>query len=178
MKTNHLFTAIAVSGLLLIPASCVGNKKKADVNPASEQLATKIVEPEKSKTEIPQQIVEIASQQKEVKTDTTRIDSEKIYEESEVTRAVCPLSDAQIIKHFTDNFKYPDSITVDGRIWTDIIIEKDGSISDVLIVEGLHPALDKEAIRVLKLLPKFTPGKYKGIPVRSKFRSPVRCMVM
>ncbi len=88
------------------------------------------------------------------------------------------LSEPQIAKFTLDNFKQPEGLYINGVILADLIIEKDGRVSDVLLVKGLHPDLDREAIRVLKLLPKFKPGEYKGTPVRSKFRLSVRSLVV
>ena len=54
----------------------------------------------------------------------------------------------------------------------DLVIERDGRVSDVIIVQSIHPEIDKEFVRILKLLPKFTPGSINGISVRSKYRVP------
>ena len=53
------------------------------------------------------------------------------------------------------------------------VVEKDGSISDVNVAKSVDPSLDKEAVRVLKQMPKWTPGKQKGEPVRVKYTVPV-----
>jgi protein TonB len=53
------------------------------------------------------------------------------------------------------------------------LIDKDGSIKDVKIVRGVHPSLDKESIRVIESMPRWTPGKVKGEPVKTKFTLPV-----
>ena len=53
------------------------------------------------------------------------------------------------------------------------VIEKDGSITDVKVLRGVDPALDKEAIRVIKSMPKWKPGKQRGKPVRVSFNLPI-----
>ena len=54
------------------------------------------------------------------------------------------------------------------------VIEKDGSITDVEAVRsGGDPSLDKEAVRVIKAMPNFIPGKHKGKPVRVRFTMPI-----
>ena len=53
------------------------------------------------------------------------------------------------------------------------IIEKDGSISDVKISRSVDPSLDREALRVVKAMPKWTPAKLKGKPVRTKCSIPI-----
>lgn len=57
---------------------------------------------------------------------------------------------------------------IQGRVIVQIIIEKDGSISDVKISRSVDPSLDREALRVVKAMPKWNPGKLNGIPVRVK----------
>jgi protein TonB len=117
------------------------------------------------------------NQKKETKAINQKVDLNKIYEQSEVEKAVCPFDNRGLIDFLIKNFKYPEDIEVSGSILTDLIIEKDGTISDVIVVKSLHPALDKEAKRVLKLMPNFMPGKINEKPVRSKFRIPVVCNV-
>ena len=99
-------------------------------------------------------------------------DTIKIYEESEVKRAFLPLSNSQLIEFLTKNFKYPSIPPINGKGKVDLVIERDGRVSDVIIVQSIHPEIDKEFVRILKLLPKFTPGSINGISVRSKYRVP------
>ena len=105
--------------------------------------------------------------------ESKEIDLDKIYEESEVVRAFPSLNNSQFMDFISKHFKYPDIDPVNGRGTVDLVIERDGTVSDVIIVEGIHPAIDKEFIRVLKLLPKFIPGKINETPVRSKYRSAI-----
>lgn len=107
------------------------------------------------------------------KTRVYAMDTVKVYDQNEVTSAICNLSDAELGLFFKKNSKYPEDISIKGVLYVDLIIEKDGSVSNGIIVKSLHPVLDKETIRVLKLMPKFTPGKLDGKAVRSKFRMPV-----
>ena len=102
-------------------------------------------------------------------------DTIRIYEQAEVdTKAVFPMSNAQFLKFYTENFKYPNIEPVTGRGEMDLVIDEEGYVVDVLIIKSLHPELDKEFVRVIKLLPRFTqPGKLKGKPVRSKYRLPM-----
>jgi len=106
-------------------------------------------------------------------------DSAKIYEQSELDEKAIPaFTNAQILKLLSEHFKYPDIEPMNGRGECDLIIEKDGRISDVIIVKGIHPKLDAEFIRVLKMLPKFIPGKKDNKPVRSKYRHPITAKIM
>jgi protein TonB len=63
---------------------------------------------------------------------------------------------------------------IQGRVSCNFVVEPDGSVSNVEVMRGVDPNLDKEAIRVLKLLPKFKPGMQRGKPVRVKYSVPVR----
>ncbi len=63
---------------------------------------------------------------------------------------------------------------VKGKVFVVFVVEKDGSISNVKIMRGLSPEVNREAIRVVELLPSFkTPGKNKGKAVRSRFILPI-----
>lgn len=71
---------------------------------------------------------------------------------------------------------YPEAAAqkgVQGRVIVQFVVEKDGSVSNAKVVKGVDKDLDAEAIRVVKLLPKFTPGKTKGQPVRVWFTLPL-----
>ena len=74
------------------------------------------------------------------------------------------------------NIKYPIVAQENGEqgcVFVQFIIEKDGSISDVKVARSDAPLLDEEAMRVIKAMPKWNPGKLKGIPVRVKNEVPV-----
>ena len=62
---------------------------------------------------------------------------------------------------------------IQGRVVVQFVVEKDGSISNVNVVRSVDPSLDKEAIRVVKAMPRWIPGKQNGSPVRCKFTLPV-----
>ena len=62
---------------------------------------------------------------------------------------------------------------IEGRVIVKFIVEKNGSITDVHIVKSVDPSLDKEAVRVVKSMPKWTPGKQNGQAVRVQYMVPV-----
>ena len=62
---------------------------------------------------------------------------------------------------------------IQGRVVVSFVINKDGSTSDYQIAKSVDPYLDKEALRVLSLMPKWKPGKQRGVPVRVKYIVPV-----
>ena len=81
-----------------------------------------------------------------------------------------------MLKYIMENIKYPEQAMkegIQGRVTVRFIVEKDGSISDVKPILSVHPLLNKEAVRVVKSMPKWSPGKQNGKPVRVRFNVPV-----
>lgn len=81
-----------------------------------------------------------------------------------------------LMRYLRDNIKYPtipQETGTQGRVTVQFVVNKDGSIVDVKIAKGIDPYLDKEAVRVISTMPKWKPGKQRGVPVRCKFTVPV-----
>ncbi|WP_315448288.1 energy transducer TonB [Segatella salivae] len=81
-----------------------------------------------------------------------------------------------MLQYIMKNIKYPEQAMkegIQGRVTVRFIVEKDGSISNVRPVLSVHPLLDKEAVRVVESMPKWSPGKQNGKPVRVRFNVPV-----
>ncbi|WP_303222633.1 energy transducer TonB [uncultured Prevotella sp.] len=75
-----------------------------------------------------------------------------------------------------DHIKYPVVAVengISGRVVVQFVVERDGSVSQVRVVRGVDPSLDKEAQRVISSMPKWIPGKQNGQAVRSRFTVPV-----
>lgn len=75
-----------------------------------------------------------------------------------------------------DHIKYPVVAAengISGRVVVQFVVERDGSVSQVKVVRGVDPSLDKEAQRVISSMPKWIPGKQNGQAVRSRFTVPV-----
>jgi protein TonB len=75
------------------------------------------------------------------------------------------------------NLKYPDvarTANISGTVFVEFVVEKDGSISNLKILASVHSELDKEAMRVVKMMPKWKPGEQLGKPVRCLFNIPIR----
>ncbi len=88
-----------------------------------------------------------------------------------------PGGDKARLSFLSENIHYPkDAIDagIQGNIYVQFIIEKDGSVSNVKILRGIIPSMDKEVIRVIKLMPKWKPGTQRGKVVRVQFNMPVR----
>ena len=79
-------------------------------------------------------------------------------------------------KWIAKNVKYPmiaQENNIQGKVFVQFVIEKDGSVSDVKVARSVDPSLDKEAIRVVKAMPKWKPGKQRGKPVRVSYTVPI-----
>lgn len=87
-----------------------------------------------------------------------------------------PGGDAALMGYLRDNIKYPTVAAengVQGRVVVGFVVERDGSITDVNILRGADPSLDREAMRVVKSMPRWNPGKQNGSAVRVKYQVPV-----
>ena len=81
-----------------------------------------------------------------------------------------------MIDFLQTNLKYPeDAIKQDvgGRVMVMFVVETDGSLSNVRVARNVFPSLDAEAVRVVKTMPKWKPGKEKGRLVRVNYTLPV-----
>ena len=87
-----------------------------------------------------------------------------------------PGGQQELMAYLGKNIKYPTIAQengTQGRVIIQFVVERDGSITDVRVARGVDPYLDKEAVRVVKSMPKWLPGKQNGKAVRVKFTVPV-----
>lgn len=88
-----------------------------------------------------------------------------------------PGGTAALMKWLANNVRYPQMALengISGRVIVKFVVEKDGSVSGVTLVRGVDKDLDREAIRVVKSMPKWQPGKNNGQAVRCYFNLPVK----
>jgi TonB family protein len=114
------------------------------------------------------QVVTYAPQPKEV-------EQGEIFQVVE-ERPQFPGGDAELMKFLQQNVKYPKEAQEQGkqgRVIVQFVVNKDGSISNDTIVRSVDPSLDAEAVRIVRNMPNWTPGKQKGEPVRVRFTLPV-----
>jgi protein TonB len=74
------------------------------------------------------------------------------------------------------NLKYPEVARnngISGRVLVGFVVERDGSISNVKVEVGVYPELDQEAVRIVKIMPKWKPGKQMGKAVRCLYQIPI-----
>ncbi len=90
----------------------------------------------------------------------------------------------EMMKFISKNITYPDMAKekeIQGNVYVQFVVKNDGSIADISIVKGLEEGeetgIHAEAIRVIKLMPKWTPGQVSGKNVNTKFVLPIRFML-
>lgn len=110
------------------------------------------------------------------------IEQPKVEEEQPVSIAMVeqepqfPGGEAEMYKWLGANIVYPPAAAeegVSGRVIVEFVVGKDGSITNVKVLRQRHPALDKEAVRVVKAMPKWIPGRNNGQPVKVTYTLPV-----
>ena len=118
-----------------------------------------------------------------IATSTTTLcaQNEKVKKEDMVYRVVDQMPEypggKKAMRQFlADNIKYPaqakkDEIT--GKVFVSFVIDKKGAVTQAKIEEGVDKSLDKEALRVVKAMPKWTPGKHQGTPLKVQFTAPI-----
>ena len=82
----------------------------------------------------------------------------------------------ECMKWLANNVKYPEEAIQnkkEGRVIVQFVVNKDGSVMDAKVVRSIDPLLDKEALRVINLMPKWKPGKNQGEAVRVRYTMPV-----
>ena len=87
-----------------------------------------------------------------------------------------PGGQGALMKWLSDNIKYPVIAAengIEGRVIVQFVVSKTGAISNVNVVRGVDPSLDKEAVRVVSSMPNWTPGKQNGTTVNVRYTLPV-----
>lgn len=87
-----------------------------------------------------------------------------------------PGGEAELLKYIASHIKYPTMAAennIQGRVVVKFVVNKNGKVGDVVVVRGKDPDLDKEAVRVVKTLPDFIPGKMNGQAVSVWYTLPI-----
>ena len=116
----------------------------------------------------------------EVKYTPVEVEEEEV-EEQQIFQVVEEMTEfpggmGECMKFLGKNIKYPtisQENGVQGRVIVQFVVNRDGSIVDPVVVRGVDPYLDKEALRVISTMPKWKPGKQRGKAVRVKYTVPV-----
>jgi len=88
-----------------------------------------------------------------------------------------PGGESARISFLQQNIKYPEEakeLGIQGKVFVTFVVEVDGSITDVRILRGIGGGCDEEAKRVVRAMPRWVPGKQRGVPVRVQFNLPIK----
>ena len=131
--------------------------------------------------------------QNEVKIESTEADANtqisapvEVQQEEEIEEVInfyvieekpeFPGGEAAMFQWIAKNIKYPEIAKengVQGKVFVQFVIGKDGKVTDVQVVRGVDPSLDKEAVRVIQSMPTWKPGKQRGKAVKVSFQIPI-----
>jgi len=117
-----------------------------------------------------------ANSKKTIVKDTVKSNENDIVFDEYETMPIFPEGDQALLDFVYKNLKYPDSAIRDkiqGKVTLRFVVTKTGEVDKIEIVRSLQPDCDKEAIRVVKMLPKFAPGKQSGKPVNMSYILPI-----
>ena len=159
LKLAKYLLILPLAFLLIVANSCVNREKKNDGEAVTENGTSA-----PGSTDTPDLLPE-----------------EKVEDNSEIfvvveEQPLFPGGNAAMMQFLSDHIKYPTEAKekgTEGKVIVNFVVEKDGRLSDFNVVRGIDPLLDNEAVRVLKLMPDWTPGKQRGETVRVRFTLPV-----
>ncbi|MGC8864548.1 MAG: energy transducer TonB [Bacteroidales bacterium] len=107
---------------------------------------------------------------------------EEVIEEQEIFQVVesmpeFPGGEEARIQFLRDNIKYPQIAResgIQGVVYVTFVVEPDGRVTGVRVLRGIGGGCDEEAVRVVKAMPRWIPGKQRGKPVRVQFNMPIK----
>lgn len=159
---------------------------------------TKQEEPKPQPVEVPKQTTQLEIVQDDVETEDLEINVEveqnevieeyvapEVVEEEVVEQEIFqiveempayPGGERALLEYVAKNIKYPQiarETGIQGHVFVGFVVEPDGSVSNVKILRGIGGGCDEEAMRVIKSLPKWKPGKQRGKAVRVSYQIPV-----
>ena len=142
-----------------------------------ESVAREIGEQIPEVAEVQQKAEQAAEEKVKTKPQTDTTKKKNSWDCIPETMPYFPGGNVLMLKYLADNIKYPASAVKakkQGRVIVGFIVQKDGSITHAKIVRSIDPELDAEALRVVKGMPKWTPGTQLGKPVSVKYALPVK----
>lgn len=106
-------------------------------------------------------------------------DEDKVYTMAEVMPEF-PGGQNALFAFLGKNIQYPADARASkkqGTVYVSFVVNTDGKVTDVKMIRGLHPSLDKEAMRVVSRMPNWTPGMQNGKPVKTQYNLPVKFLL-
>ena len=146
-KITLALPAVVALGLLFSASTLHQGKTVEKIGPEAKSIGIAVSAPDTSKYQVP--------------------DKQPVF----------PGGDEARSKFFAENIKYPAEAMknkVTGKVFVSFNVAKNGAVTDVKLVKGIGSGCDEEAVRVVKLMPKWKPGEYKGKPVETNFVMPIK----
>ncbi len=155
----------------LLAAACAGNQNKQDTTTAQAEAveAAKPEPPAESTVTVQSPIGETAEGE------TNNMVESEVYNMVEEAPQF-PGGVQELMKYLGENLKYPvaaQNAGKQGNVVCQFVVKSDGTIGDIKVVRSISPELDEEAIRVIKAMPAWTPGKQDGKAVNVRYTLPV-----
>ena len=156
-------------------------KKKKKPKPPAGQPEIEVVEDD-VEVEDDQPEVQSADMVEDMSVDLPSGGGEETEEESKIFVAVekqpeFPGGKSELFRYLRNEIEYPRSARqagIEGTVIVNFVVNKDGSITDAKVGRGVTDKLNQEALRVVKQMPDWNPGKQRGKPVRVRYRVPIR----
>lgn len=152
------------------------NKEKEVVQTAAEANEGTAVTADVSFHEGSNEGTEIRNEDAELGNQKVEVEEEKVIHTIVEQMPTFPGGDGALMKYLSSNLRYPpraEEMGIKGRVTCQFVVERDGSITDVKVVRGVDPDLDREAVRVIKSMPRWIPGKQNGKSVRVRYTCPI-----
>lgn len=182
MKTKKTNRWASMKALVVLPLAAVA--VVAFATPAMTEVENTVKAETDQLSEVVKENVAAASPQpvaplEAVQKDKKEKKDKKVYDVVEVMPSF-PGGNGEMFKFIGDNVKYPDELVeqgVKGTVIVNFVVSETGDIKDVKIMKHVNPQLDAEALRVVSLMPKWTPGTENGKPMNVKYTIPIRFSV-
>lgn len=178
-KSKMLIALPALAALLfLLPASSVSSSSDSG-NPDKTQTAPLLV---KAPAVVPSVAGEVQEPQDKEKKKTEakyvpgQPDKNGVYPVVEQQPEYTGGDEARI-KFMVENIKYPEEAKkagIQGKVFVTFVIQADGAVTDVKVLRGIGGGCDEEAVRVVKMMPNWIPGKEQGKNVAVQFNLPIK----
>ena len=158
-------------------------QKQAPPPPPEAPKAEEIIQIVENDAEVEESTIQASDETDkavEVKYVPVEVEEEEV-EEQQIFQVVEEMPEfpggmAECMKFLSKNIKYPPISAengIQGRVIVQFVVNQDGSIVDPVVVRGVDSHLDKEALRVIQMMPKWKPGNQRGKAVRVKYTVPV-----
>ena len=167
----RLLATLPVLAILLIANTKVTAQEQMAVSPSDEATPKMFVNPDYENGTTTYTIANVDNLHVAVKDK----DSDSIYQIVEEMPQF-PGGEQAMMNFVAKNVVYPQEAKdkeIAGRVFVSFVVEKDGSVNEVKVLRGIGGGCDEEAVRVVKSMPKWKPGKQKGKPVRVSYMMPL-----